>query len=212
MKYLITAGPTHEYLDDVRFFGNASSGQFGYALAQAALRRGHSVTLVSGPTTLKPPEGAKLIRITSVREMLKAVEKEAKKADILVMNAAVSDYRPERRVSGKMKRKDADSITVKLVRNPDILKTIASHRRKPVLVGFALESQSPVKHALEKLRDKSLDFNVLNLATTIGSDSAKVRLFDRWGGSTILGPAKKSKIAGQLLSKIEMRLQECCAK
>jgi len=207
MNYLITAGPTHEYLDDVRFFGNASSGRFGYALASAALRRGHEVTLVSGPTALKPPRAAKVIRVVSAREMKDAVEREAGRADILVMNAAVSDYRPARRTAGKIKRAAADALTVRLVHNPDILGGIARRRRRPVLVGFALEVTRPVQHAREKLRSKSLDFIVLNTAPAIGAETASVRVFDRWGGSISLGPAKKSRIAGQLLATIERVLK-----
>lgn len=207
LRYLITAGPTREYLDAVRYFSNASSGLFGYALADAALARGHAVTLISGPVALRPPRDVKFISVVSANDMLRAVLGEARRADIVVMNAAVSDYRPERRYPGKLKRSDAEALTVRLVRTPDVLATLSARKRRPVLVGFALEVTRPVQHAREKLRTKSLDFLVLNTARTVGAEVAAVQLFDRWGARVRMGPAKKSDVARQLLSRIENTLR-----
>ncbi|MDQ7779879.1 MAG: phosphopantothenoylcysteine decarboxylase, partial [Planctomycetota bacterium] len=141
MRVLVTAGPTHEYIDDVRFISNPSSGQMGYAVAAAAVRRGHDVVLISGPSMLRPPRAMRVVGVVSAREMLKATLEHFGQCDCLIMTAAVGDYRPESRVFGKIKKEARDTLVLRLVRNPDILAECGRRRKRgQVLIGFALES------------------------------------------------------------------------
>src|SRR3989339_930339 len=155
LTFLITAGPTREYLDPVRFFSNASSGKMGYALAAAARRRGHRVILVSGPVNLKAPAGVRVINVTSAREMLQAVKTEQRKADIFIGAAAVSDWRPEVFRRGKIKKTNAP-VTVAMRLNPDIVRYMGSIKGGRVLVGFALESHRILERAKAKLSQKNM--------------------------------------------------------
>jgi len=165
---LVTAGPTLEDMDPVRFIGNRSSGKMGYALAREAARRGASVRLVTGPTHLEPPPGAAVTCVRSASEMEKAVLDAAGSSDIVLMAAAVSDYRPDTKSGAKIK-KGADEITLKLVRNPDILKGLGGRKRKgQLLVGFAAETGSLEENALKKLKEKKLD---LIAANPVGGDT-----------------------------------------
>ena len=158
LNILITAGPTREYLDDVRYLSNASTGRMGYALADAAARRGHRVTLVTGPTALPVPEAVAMVRtVDSAREMLTAVSEEFASADVLIACAAVSDYRPRERQSGKLKRESQETLHLELVRNPDIVAEMAARRRQgQVLIGFALEAADGEANAVAKLQRKEI--------------------------------------------------------
>ena len=184
MRLLVTAGPTREYLDAVRFISNASSGKMGFACAAAAARAGHDVTLVSGPVALADPPRVRTIRVTSADEMYRAVLKAYSKADAVIMTAAVGDYRPAERVAGKLK-KNAEALTLRLVRTRDILKELGRKKGKRVLVGFALEvpldsargEQDAVHQALLKYKKKNLDYVVLNTPRTFAADRMDCQVY-----------------------------------
>ena len=166
MKVLVTAGPTREFLDPVRFLSNPSTGRMGFAVARAAHAAGHDVTLVAGPVSLRAPKGVRRIDVVSARDMLKAVE--AEDFDCLIATAAVADWRPARRAAQKLKKREMDG-TLKLVRNPDILKTVAARHGDQVLIGFAAETGEPTAEAARKCREKGLDLVVANDVTAAGS-------------------------------------------
>ena len=163
MKFVVTAGPTREFADPVRFLSNPSTGRMGFAVAQAARSAGHEVTLVAGPVSLKTPSGVRRVDVVSARDMLAALRAEVVHADVLVMTAAVADWRPARRAKMKLKKSEMSGV-LKLVRNPDILKTL---RRVPGLVriGFAAETGMPDVEAARKCREKGLDLAVGNDVT-----------------------------------------------
>lgn len=162
---LITAGPTREPIDAVRYISNRSSGKMGYSLATVARDNGAKVILITGPTFLPPPQGIKIIRIETASQMLKAIIKKIKKADILIMAAAVSDFTPIKKIKGKLKR-TTSSLTLKLKPTPDILKIISRKRallkKGLIKVGFAAETSSLISRANKKLRDKNLDAIIAN--------------------------------------------------
>lgn len=163
VKALVTAGPTQEPLDPVRFIANRSSGKQGYAIAGALARAGASTVLVSGPVELAPPPGVRLLKVTTAREMLAACEASLP-ADVAVCTAAVADWRPDVAANNKIKKdKDAAAPAIRLVENPDILATLARHRQRPhLLIGFAAETESVVEHATAKRLRKGCDWIVAN--------------------------------------------------
>jgi phosphopantothenoylcysteine decarboxylase/phosphopantothenate--cysteine ligase len=163
-RVLVTAGPSREPLDPVRFLSNRSSGKMGYAVARIARRRGAEVTLVSGPTALAPPAGVSVVSVTTAREMQRAVVSAYAKATTVVMTAAVADYRPERTAAQKV-TKDAATGSLRLVRNPDILRELGRNRGSRVLIGFAAETHDVRARAARKLREKRLDLIVANDVT-----------------------------------------------
>ena len=165
MRFVVTAGPTREFIDPVRFLSNPSTGRMGFAVARAARAAGHEVTLIAGPVALKTPRGVRRIDVISARDMLKAVRTVIARADVLVMTAAVADWRPARRAVCKLKKSEM-SDTLKLVRNPDILKTVRGPR---VRVGFAAETGAPAAESVRKCREKGLDLVVGNDVTARGS-------------------------------------------
>ncbi len=157
MKVLVTAGPTREAIDPVRFVSNRSSGKMGYAVAEAALAAGHAVRLVSGPVALEAPRGAKLVRVTTAAEMLAAVKKHVRACDVLVMAAAVADWRPKNIAPLKLK-KSAGPPRIAWIATPDILKSIAPLKKNAqVFCGFAAETNRVAAEAKRKLREKNLD-------------------------------------------------------
>ena len=159
---LITAGPTYEAIDPVRFIGNHSSGKMGFSIAEEAANRGAKVILISGPSAEKPQhESIELYRITSAKEMFAKVFEHYENADIAIASAAVADYAPKEIAPEKIKKND-DSLTIELVKNPDILKTMGERKTKQFLVGFALETQNEEENAKGKLQKKNLDMIVLN--------------------------------------------------
>jgi len=170
VRVLVTAGPTREYLDAVRFLSNGSSGKMGFACATAAARAGHDVTLVTGPVALSDREGVRTIRVVSADEMYRAVMRAYPRIDAAIATAAVGDYRPAQRVAGKLKKKSG-VLMLKLVRTRDILQEMGTKKGKRVLVGFALEVQDAVEQALLKYRKKNLDYIVLNTPKTFASDT-----------------------------------------
>ena len=158
---LITAGPTREFIDPIRFISNPSTGTIGYLLAEGSRKRGHDVVLLSGPTHLKAPEGVKTVGFNSALELKKCADRFFDWADIIICTAAVADFRPAR-VSKKKIKKAKGVPEIKLLKNPDILKRLGRKKRNKVLIGFALETENLVKNSLKKLKTKNLDFIVAN--------------------------------------------------
>ncbi len=179
MRFLITAGGTREYIDPVRFISNASSGRMGYALARAALKAAHEVTLITAPTALKPPAGARVVAVESAAQMFTAVKEHFQACDCLIMAAAVSDYTPAKPSRTKLK-KQATRLTLELKPTPDILRWAGRHRRDSrtpghgprILVCFALEDRNLRANAERKLRDKHLDMIVANALTAINAPTS----------------------------------------
>ena len=200
-KVLVTAGATREPIDPVRFISNASSGKMGYALARAARRRGAEVVLVSGPVHLADPPGVTVKRVESSAEMRDEVLIHYPQSTVVMMAAAVSDFRPVLRRTGKIK-KDTEPIALELERTPDILMEMGRNKDERFLVGFALETEDLVGNATEKLREKNLDIIVANGPEAIDSDTSRVTLIDRGGGVENLSPMDKEEIAERLLDKV----------
>jgi phosphopantothenoylcysteine decarboxylase/phosphopantothenate--cysteine ligase len=199
---LITAGPTCEDLDPVRFLTNRSSGKMGYALADAAHRRGAQVVLVSGPTDLKIPEGVDWVPVRATEEMRQAVRSRAAEASIIVMSAAVSDYRPARAEANKMKRGD-ERVTLELEPTPDILAELSREKGRRVLIGFAAETDHLAENARSKLARKGADMIVANDVTQEGAgfdtDTNIVTLFLRGGREIPLPKMSKFEVANRIL-------------
>jgi phosphopantothenoylcysteine decarboxylase / phosphopantothenate---cysteine ligase len=200
-KLLITAGPNREPLDPVRYLSNRSSGKMGYALARAAIRRGAEVALISGPTMLEPPAGARLIPVTTAAEMRHAVLDEFPWSTAVIMAAAVTDYRPADFASKKIKR-GRGPIELRLEPNPDILKEIGAKKNGKLLVGFAAETDELVANAKKKLKDKNLDIIVANDITGAGAgfdvDTNVATILDRGGGVRALPLMSKDELAEQI--------------
>lgn len=205
-RVLITAGPTHEPIDPVRFIGNYSSGKMGYALAESCAARGAEVTLVSGPVALKAPEGVDVLNVETAREMLAACEEVFPESDIAIMCAAVADYAPAETADRKIKREHSEVPVIKLVKNPDIAATLGAAKRPgQILVGFALETDNEEANAREKLSRKHLDMIVLNSmrdpGAGFGTDTNKVTLITPDDAETLpLMP--KSAVAQKIVSRI----------
>lgn len=195
---LVTAGPTREHLDPVRFISNPSTGKMGYAVARAAAQRGARVTLVSGPCAIAPPPGVVFVSVTSAEEMATEVMSRVRSARIFVSAAAVADQRPESRAAQKVKKKDGVE-TLNLVRTPDVLATAAASFKagpRPLFIGFAAETEKVVEHAKEKLQRKGIDLiaanDVSSPKTGFASDDNQITLIDRTGkvqGLPLLGKA-----------------------
>lgn len=184
-KILITAGPTYEKIDPVRFIGNYSSGKMGYAVAEACAERGAEVTLVSGPVSLSAKHpGIRVVRVESAAEMYEAATKAFPSMDAAILSAAVADYRPETASNTKIKREATGEMTLHLVPNPDIAASLGAMKKQgQILVGFALETDHAIQHAEEKLQRKHLDFIVLNSLQDAGAgfqyDTNKISIIDR---------------------------------
>lgn len=207
MKIVVTAGPTREYIDDVRFISNPSSGRMGYAVAEAAAQAGHETALISGPVEIPPPPGVRLVKVNSAIEMRDAVQKEFEDCDCLVMAAAVGDYRPVRRVAGKIK-KTSDTLLLELVRTPDILAEIGRKKGARLLIGFALEAADGERNALAKLRSKNLDYVILNSPAAFGAEAADAVLLGRDGSRSPLPGASKSDIARKILEIVKAQAEK----
>jgi len=198
-QILITAGPTREYIDPVRYISNDSSGRMGYALAEAAKAMGAKVTLISGPTSLLHPKGVKTISVITAREMYRSALEHYKKADIIICAAAVADFRPIQQSKRKIKKDNA--ATINLVQNPDILKTLGKKKRSgQLLIGFALETENILKNALKKLQEKRCDMIVANHATNISAETGSVILLDHQKRSRHIIGKKKKAIAKEILN------------
>lgn len=204
-KILITAGPTRESIDPVRFITNHSSGKMGYSLAKAAFERGADVTLVSGPTQLSSPKSVKLINVNTTLEMYDAVMSNYKEQDIIIKSAAVSDYRPEIVSTNKIKKSDGN-LNLTLVRNPDILKELGILKENRILIGFAAESQDVIQNAKSKISRKNLDFivanNIKEEGAGFGSDTNIVQIINKNGEIEKIAKSNKIEIANRILDKV----------
>jgi phosphopantothenoylcysteine decarboxylase/phosphopantothenate--cysteine ligase len=207
-RVLVTAGPTREAIDAVRFLSNPSSGKMGFAIATAAVRRGAEVVLVSGPTTIEDPEGVRVVRVTTASEMRDAVMAALPEATIVVKAAAVSDFAVAAPAATKIRKREA-ARTIEFVPTPDILKEVSARKGSRLLVGFAAETGDVVGNARKKLVEKGLDFIVANDVSggaAFGADDVAVVVLDRAGAETRLGPGPKAAIAERLLDMIEQRI------
>lgn len=206
MKVLVTAGPTQEAIDPVRFISNRSSGKMGYALARVAADRGHEVRLISGPVSLQPPNGVGVTPVVSAQDMLAAVERNLDWCDVLIMCAAVADWRPRNPAAGKLK-KGGGAPTLELEPTPDILRRVAPRKGGRIFVGFAAETEDPESEARRKLREKSLDLIVANDVARpdsgFGADTNKVVLFSRDGGKHDLPVMSKQEVARHVMEWVE---------
>lgn len=210
IRCLITAGPTREYLDPVRFLSNASSGKMGFALAEEAARLGWQVDLVAGPVSLSVPEGVQLHPVVSAEEMLQATRSLFDQCQVLFMVAAVADYRPVERVDHKMKKTES-RISVDLVRTPDILSTLAGRKTDQLVIGFAAETRNLENYATEKLAAKGLDWIVANDISRPGLgmevDDNEIVLMAASGERLPFGPAPKGLVAEFILERIKAVLE-----
>ncbi len=209
MKILITAGPTREYLDDVRFLSNASSGKMGYALAQAALDAGHAVVLVSGPVALSAPPGSEFHAVETTDEMYETCLAVSSHCDGVIGTAAVCDYRPRQRIPGKT-AKSGKPLLIELIETRDILAELGRRKGndRRWMVGFALEAENARENALRKLKAKGCDAIVLNHPQSIGSDASRAELIDRTGATVVNWNAGKTEIARALITWIDANLHQ----
>ena len=211
-RVLVSAGPTWEPFDPVRFITNPSSGKMGYALAGVAAKRSAEVHLVSGPSSLCAPHGVTLRKVITAEEMKEAVCELSSQMDVIIMAAAVSDYRPLLVAPHKVK-KTAGDLTIELARNPDILALLGKSRpasKRQVLVGFAAETQNLIENATEKLMQKNLDFivanNLMQSGSGFGTDTNQVKIIDRSGTVTDLPCLSKEEVAAKILDRVEQLL------
>lgn len=208
-RVLVTAGPTREPIDPVRFISNPSSGKMGYAIARAAEQRGGEVVLVTGPTNLPDPINVTIIRVRTAQEMAQAVFEQMENSHIIIKTAAVSDYRPADPAKQKIK-KEKDGMVLLLEQNQDILKELGKRKRDRVLVGFAAETENLKKNAEKKLAEKNLDIIVGNLvdypSSGFGADTNKVTLFYRDGTNEPLPEMEKEAVAHIILDRIIERV------
>lgn len=198
MRVLITAGPTREYLDDVRYLSNGSSGRMGYAIAQAALNLGWEVVLVSGPVELSAPPGCEIHQVITTAQMKDACERLFPDCDGVIATAAVCDYKPVVRLMGKMK-KVGGPITMEMIETDDVLAGLGAIKEHRWVLGFALEAQNPRENALQKLRRKNCDWIVLNSPDAIGSEQNCVELISSTGETVGNWSGPKSHIATSLV-------------
>ena len=207
-RLVVTAGPTREHLDPVRFLSNPSTGRMGFAIAKAAVEKGFEVVLIAGPVALKTPKGVKRIDVVSAREMCAAALVAAESADVFVATAAVADWRPAKCAARKLK-KGAMSGVLHLARNPDILKTVSARMRRSnpnaVVVGFAAETGDPMSEAVRKCREKGLDFIVANDVTApdagFGVSTNRAVIVDRDGKCQALALMSKLALARRVVSR-----------
>ena len=204
-RILVTAGPTHEPVDAVRFLGNRSSGRMGFAVAVEAARRGGEVTLVTGPVALGDPPGVTVVRVETAAEMLAAVEPRYDDADVVVMAAAVADFRPAHPSAGKLK-KDAGPPPLALERTVDILATLGKRKQRQVLVGFAAETDDLEREGRRKLDDKNLDLMVVNRVgapgTGFGAETNDAMLLSRGGEDVPMRRWTKPELAGAICDRM----------
>jgi phosphopantothenoylcysteine decarboxylase/phosphopantothenate--cysteine ligase len=210
-KILVTAGPTYEAIDPVRFIGNRSSGKMGFALASAAALRGAAVTLVAGPVHLETPRNVARIDIESAEQMYESVRARAKKNDAIIMAAAVADYAPSTVARGKLRKEsEGNDLTLRLRRTPDILSALGQKKGGKVLVGFALETDDELRNAREKLKQKNADLIVLNSLADEGAgfstDTNVVTIIDRKGKAERLPLLSKFDVANEILNRLKTLL------
>ncbi len=202
-RILVSAGPTQEPIDPVRYISNRSSGKMGYALAEAARARGAQVVLVTGPTSVPVPHGVEVVSVETADEMTRALATRLSWSTVVIMAAAVADFRPKRAASHKLKKQGTTEATLDLERTTDILAALSAMRTTQLLVGFAAETQNLRAHAEEKLKSKGLDLIVANDVTQpgagFGSEQNAATLVDRHGGVTVLALRPKRELADDIL-------------
>jgi len=212
VRFVITAGPTREAIDPVRYLSNRSSGKMGYAMAAAAIEAGHEVVLISGPVNLDPPPGARFMSILTGDELHDAVHQQVADCDVLVMCAAVADYKPTRLSPQKIKKRD-QTLSLDLVPTRDILMSLPNQDRQFLVVGFAAETHDVEENAKRKLRDKNCDIIIANDVSdpNVGmeSDENEVTIFFRNGETEKISRAHK-KIVARALTKIFENVREKC--
>lgn len=200
-RVLVTAGPTREYIDPVRYISNDSTGKMGYAIATCARKAGAKVILISGPTALKCPEGVELMPVTTAAEMHKAALSKGKGADIVICAAAVADSRPAERSRHKIKR--GSLKVIRLTENPDILKALGRRKRAgQYIVGFALETKNVISNAEGKLRQKNCDLIIVNKSENIGAEKGSVVVLDKSGILKKYNNLHKSALAKKIVDLI----------
>jgi len=204
MRVLITAGPTREYLDDVRYLSNASSGRMGYALAAAARQQGWEVVLVSGPVELKAPSGCETHHVETTADMRDACIREFPRCDGVIAAAAVCDYKPKERITGKIS-KTGGPVTLEMIETDDVLAELGAAKDGRWVMGFALEAQNPRENALQKLRRKNCDWILLNAPTAIGSDDNSVELLAADGNTLAQWSGSKADVAAAIVEWIAGR-------
>jgi phosphopantothenoylcysteine decarboxylase/phosphopantothenate--cysteine ligase len=212
-KIVITAGPTIEPLDPVRYMTNHSSGKMGYSIAEEAVKRGAEVILVSGPTSLVAPKGVTLINIKTTEDMLNAIEDHFDTCNVLIKAAAPVDYRPETVSEEKIKKKDNDNeLIIKYIKNPDIAAHFGNKKKDQVIVGFAAETNNIYEHAVGKIKKKNLDFIVANDVTKDGAgfnvDTNIVSIIDKEGTKIDYPIMDKRQVARIILDKVKYILQD----
>lgn len=203
-KILITAGPTREYIDPVRFISNASSGLMGVALSDSAMRMGASVTLIHGPIPVPPPP-VKTIEVTSADEMYEAVLSEFGKCDVVLMAAAVADFSPQTQYEQKMKKENNNTVTITLSKTPDILAELGKRKKNHILVGFSLETENIIENAQKKLFEKNLDLVIANKPSEVSgpeSTTNEVTLLFRDGKMEKLPVMSKRRLARIIMEKV----------
>jgi phosphopantothenoylcysteine decarboxylase/phosphopantothenate--cysteine ligase len=202
VRFLITAGPTREPIDPVRYLSNRSSGKMGYAIAEAAIQAGHEVVLISGPVDVDPPRGVDLISISTSDEMFDAVHERVRECDVLVMCAAVADYKPKQVSKNKIKKRDAN-LSLELVPTRDILASLPKQDRPHLVVGFAAETENIEANAQRKLQEKNCDVVVANDVSRpdsgIESDENEVTILLRAGKMKKISRAPKKIVARELI-------------
>ncbi|WP_437206603.1 phosphopantothenoylcysteine decarboxylase domain-containing protein [Planctomicrobium sp. SH664] len=198
MRLLVTAGPTREYLDDVRYLSNASSGRMGYAIAQAAIDRGWEVVLISGPVELPPLSGCEFVPVVTTSEMRDAAVRLFPECQAVIAAAAVCDYKPRERIAGKLS-KTGGPITLEMIETDDVLAELGRAKEHRWVVGFALEAQNPRENALQKLRRKNCDWIVLNHPSAIGSSENTVEFLNQQGETVAHWSGSKERVASELI-------------
>lgn len=200
LRFLITAGPTREFLDPIRYISNRSSGKMGYAIAEAARAVSSDVTLVSGPTALVAPKGIELVSVTTAQEMAEVVWSRFDSVDICIMAAAVCDFRPKTRAGNKIK-KGSFGGALELEPTPDILAELGRRKKSQVLVGFAAETNNVEEHAREKLTRKGLDFIVANDASAFDAETNHVTVLLADGRVEKLAELPKIEVAKRIIER-----------
>jgi len=215
VRFLVTAGPTREPIDPVRYISNRSSGKMGYAIAHAALAAGHEVVLISGPVHIDPPHAAKLICVSTSDEMFYAVDQHVCECDVFVMCAAVADYKPAKVSATKIKKRAAN-FSLELVRTRDILASLSTQDRKFLVVGFAAETNDVEKNASRKLQDKNLDIVVANDVSAVDAgmeaDENEVTILFRDGEKKRISRASKKIVARELVKIFTNAREKCLTK
>jgi phosphopantothenoylcysteine decarboxylase/phosphopantothenate--cysteine ligase len=202
MHLLITAGGTREYIDPVRFITNASSGRMGYALASAAVKASHKVTLITTPVDQQPPKEAKIVKVETAAQLFKAVQKHFSRCDCLIMAAAVADYTPVKQAKSKIKKTNK-SLTIKFKPTVDILKWAGKNKKKnQIVVGFALEDKAVRTRAEKKLREKNLDIIIANTPAAINAENTTIQIKTLHSKWTNLPETSKTVIARKIITML----------